>query len=144
MFGVIWPSARALASRLTTHELRGRRVLELGCGLALPSLVAAKAGAEVTATDQHPDTERFLAENLERNRLQVRYARLDWSGAAPPEVPERGFDLVLASDVLYAAPMPDGLHYAIGLGAEAEPRSITELAPLALGALGVAPLVRAA
>ena len=32
----------------------------------------------------------------------------------------------------------------IGLGAEAEPRSITELAPLALGALGVAPLVRAA
>ncbi len=106
MFGVVWPSARALARRALTTGLRDRRVLELGCGLALPSLVAARAGARVVATDQHPDTERFLAENLARNRLRVTYARLDWSGEAPPEVPERGFDVVLASDVLYASSMP--------------------------------------
>lgn len=106
MFGVIWPSARALARRAVTADLRGRRVLELGCGLALPSLAAARAGADVVATDQHPDAERFLAENLARNRLHLRYARLDWTAAAPPEVPERGFDVVLASDVLYTSAMP--------------------------------------
>ncbi|MCB9686654.1 MAG: methyltransferase domain-containing protein [Alphaproteobacteria bacterium] len=107
MFGVIWPSARALAERATTLPLRGRRVLELGCGLALPSLVAARAGARVVATDQHPDTWTFLEQNLQRNRLSLDYRSFDWAGPLPDGVDERGFDLVMASDVLYAATMPE-------------------------------------
>lgn len=107
MFGVVWPSARALAERAATMPLRGRRVLELGCGLALPSLVAARAGAEVVATDQHPDTPAFLAQNLERNRLSLTYRAFDWAGPLPDDVVERSFDLVLASDVLYAFGMAE-------------------------------------
>lgn len=106
MFGVIWPSARALADRVTTLPLRGRRVLELGCGLALPSLVAARAGARVVATDQHPHTWTFLQQNLERNRLAIDYRPFDWAGELPEGVSERSFDVVLASDVLYASTMP--------------------------------------
>ena len=47
----LWPCARSLAAHLATLDLAGVRVLELGCGLALPSLVAALRGAEVVASD---------------------------------------------------------------------------------------------
>jgi len=107
MFGVIWPCARALSHRVARAELGGRTLLELGCGLALPSLVAAQRGASVVASDQHPDTERFLAANLARNDLvgRVRYASFDWRGELPDGLRERCFDRVVASDVLYSALM---------------------------------------
>jgi 2-polyprenyl-3-methyl-5-hydroxy-6-metoxy-1,4-benzoquinol methylase len=95
-FGVLWPAARALAKR---------SVLELGCGLALPALVAAKLGARVTATDLHPDVPAFLARNLELNGLAadaIEYREHDWRAAAL----ERTFDLVLGSDILYEAGHP--------------------------------------
>lgn len=110
MFGALWPSARALARQVAEEgaALRGTSVLELGCGLALPSLVAAAAGARVVATDQHPDAEAFLARNLAANGLTgVTFRSFDWRGPAPPEAPERSFDRVLASDVLYGGGMPE-------------------------------------
>lgn len=99
MFGVVWPSARALAAIVARDEVAGLRVVELGCGLGLPSLVAASRGAIALATDQHPHAERFLAENARRNGLAVGFAAVDWRalGAIGP------VDRVLASDVLYAA-----------------------------------------
>lgn len=108
MFGVIWPAARGLANRLASMDLRGQRVLELGCGLALPSMAAARAGGRVLATDQHPDTERFLRRNLEHNGItNVEYASLDWESPSPDLAAEQGFDQVVGSDVLYTAEMPD-------------------------------------
>ena len=106
-FGVVWPAARALASELARRgdALAGRSVLEVGCGLALPSLVAAKLGARVTATDLHPDVPGFLARNLARNGLApgaVEYREHDWRAAAL----EQRFELVVASDVLYEAGHP--------------------------------------
>src|SRR4051794_22025957 len=62
-FGVIWPAARGLSqflSLLPDLELSGKTVVELGCGLALPSILAAKRGAQVLATDFHPEVPRFL------------------------------------------------------------------------------------
>lgn len=109
MFGVVWGAARSLAAHLLSRDLCGARVLELGCGLALPSLVAARCGAaEVLATDRHPDAGPLLARNLRRNGLEgaVGYAALDWE-APGSQVPERAFDLVLASDVLYAIELPE-------------------------------------
>ena len=106
-FGVIWPSARGLTLELARRapELAGKNVIELGCGLALPALIAAKSGARVTATDLHPDVPAFLARNLALNGLApeaVRYLELDWRtrGLGPH------FDLVVASDVLYEADHP--------------------------------------
>lgn len=104
-FGTVWPSARALAQ--TLYEKRdlfsGKRVLEVGCGLAIPSIVAAKLGADVVATDFHPEVPRFLESNLKLNlepsRIDsVRYERIDWSKGFP----DLGrFDWVVGSDVLY-------------------------------------------
>lgn len=110
MFGVVWPAARGLCRRLSEVPLRGRTVLELGCGLALPALVAARCGARVTATDQHPDTEAFLRRNLELNGIRdVRYTTFDWEGTLPHGVRERSFDHVIGSDVLYTIDMPEVL-----------------------------------
>jgi predicted nicotinamide N-methyase len=108
MFGTLWPSATHLAELLARLPLRDRTLLELGCGLALPSLVAASVGARVVSTDQHPDTERFLLENQGRNQVRVRYARFDWAGEVPLDLGPM-FDHVVASDVLYTREMPEVL-----------------------------------
>src|SRR5918999_327995 len=50
-WAILWRSGVALAEELDGEDLRGRRVLELGCGLAVPSLAAARAGASVLAID---------------------------------------------------------------------------------------------
>lgn len=106
-FGVVWPAARALTGELARRgpRLAGMAVLELGCGLALPALVAARLGARVTATDLHPDVPAFLARNLALNGLApdaLEYLELDWRAGGLA----RRFDLVLGSDILYEAGHP--------------------------------------
>jgi len=105
MFGVIWGSARVLARRLHHETLQDLDALELGCGLALPAWVAARRGARVLATDQHPDTGALLARNLAQNGLteRVRYETLDWR--APIGLPR--FPRVWASDVLFSHELPE-------------------------------------
>ncbi len=106
MFGVPWGATRAAAAWVHARgpDLRDRAVLELAAGLALPSLVAAAAGARVVATDHHPDAEAFLAHNAARNGVALRYARYDWR--APSAALEGPWDVVLASDTLYAHDLP--------------------------------------
>lgn len=95
----LWPSALALAEALPA-TLRDARVLEVGCGLGLPSLVAAGRGARVLATDWAEDALQLLLLNASRNQLRLEVAHLDW--ASPANVLGRTpFDLVLAADVLY-------------------------------------------
>jgi len=90
----LWPAARALAEALP--DVKGLRVVELGCGLGLPSLVAAAKGASVTATDWSPDAMELLRANATRNDLELRAEVRDWR--EPWSV---RFDLALAADVLY-------------------------------------------
>ncbi len=90
----LWPAALALAEALP--EVAGLRVVELGCGLGVPSLVAATKGAQVTATDWAADAIRLLRENAARNGLTVRALVHDWR-----EPFGERFDLAIAADVLY-------------------------------------------
>jgi predicted nicotinamide N-methyase len=97
---VLWRSGMALARELDGVELRGRRVVELGCGLGVPSLVAARAGAEVLATDADDEALELVERNARENGLSLETACVEW--AAAEELVARGpFDLVLAADVLY-------------------------------------------
>ena len=96
----LWPSAVALARALAGRELHGLRIVELGCGLALPSIVASLAGARALATDWSPDALGYAARNAAANGAEVETLRVAW--ADPAELVARGpFDLVLAADVLY-------------------------------------------
>jgi predicted nicotinamide N-methyase len=91
----LWPAAIALAGALP-QRLEGVRVVELGCGLGVPSLVAAARGAAVTASDWAEDAVELLTRNAARNGLGVRAETRDWREPWPET-----FDLVLAADVLY-------------------------------------------
>ena len=103
LFGLPWPSGALLAARLALRPVRaGDRILEIGCGLALASLVAHRRGADITASDCHPLAETFLLENLRLNGLlPMKYHRIDWAEKPPPASAPGAFDLVVGSDVLY-------------------------------------------
>jgi predicted nicotinamide N-methyase len=76
------------------------RVVELGCGLGVPSLVAARQGAAVLATDVSMEALELVERNARENGLDLSTARVDWESAE--ELTARGpFDLALAADVLY-------------------------------------------
>jgi predicted nicotinamide N-methyase len=95
----LWPSGIALARHVLAMPLGGCRVLELGCGLALPSIAAALAGANVLATDWSTDALAFAGQNANRNGARLTTALLRWD---EPHILAFGtFDIVLAADVLY-------------------------------------------
>ncbi len=96
----LWPSSVALARAVAAAAPAGARVLELGCGLGLPSIAAALGGARVLATDRSTDALGFTAYNAALNEVSVEVGVCSW--ANPEPVPSRGpWDLVLAADVLY-------------------------------------------
>ena len=112
LFGLLWPSGAQLAARMARRPvLAGERILELGCGLALPSLVGHRRGADITASDCHPLTQRFLQANLGLNQLlPMKYRHGHWSkpgslqqadGAPAIDMVRGRFDLIIGSDLLY-------------------------------------------
>lgn len=106
LFGQLWPAGRQLAAYMATRPLvPGEAILEIGCGLALASLVCHRRGALVTASDVHPLAGTFLLENLRLNGLApMRYCHGAWGpDTGTPQAPRVSgrFDLVMGSDVLY-------------------------------------------
>jgi predicted nicotinamide N-methyase len=109
LFGLLWPSGALLAARLGARPVTaGEKILEIGCGLALASLVGHRRGADVTASDRHPLTALFLAENLRLNGLKpMKYLHGDWDAcsdgaeAGADAAAPGGFDLIVGSDLLY-------------------------------------------
>jgi predicted nicotinamide N-methyase len=105
----LWPSARALATHLLERgDLGGRRVLELGCGVGLPSIAALLAGAEVTASDVEPVAIRIAARNARRcARRRLQTLVVDVADPPPALLELPPFDLVIVADVLYRADLGD-------------------------------------
>lgn len=99
LFGQLWPSGRLLAQAMGQADIAGKRVLEIGCGIGLASLVLQRRGADVVATDTHPLAEAFLAYNAALNGLPaLHYRQLRWAHPLPTL---GEFDMIIASDVLY-------------------------------------------
>ena len=97
-----WPSGAVLAGALAEDPPpAGARVPELGCGLALPSIAAARAGATVLATDGAPEAVAFAAHSLALNELEGEVAQVDWAEQGDALAARGPWDLVLAADVLY-------------------------------------------
>lgn len=99
LFGQVWPSGRLLAQAMLRVDIADKRILEVGCGIGLASLVLQRRGANVVASDMHPLAEPFLAYNAALNALPaLHYRQLRWD----VPLPTLGhFDLIIASDVLY-------------------------------------------
>ena len=94
----IWPSAITLSSFIADElTLEGQRVIEIGAGVGMASIVAAWKGASVLATDYSLEALRFARYNGLKNRVHVICERLDWRLVQCDEQ----FDLLFAADVLY-------------------------------------------
>ncbi len=99
IFGMIWPVGLALAEEISRFPVDGLRILEMGCGMAISSLVLQRRGADVTASDNHPLVAEFLRCNAELNDLPpVVYRNAPWG---EPNQTLGRFDLLIGSDVLY-------------------------------------------
>jgi predicted nicotinamide N-methyase len=114
----LWPAGTALA-RALPERLDGAAIVELGCGLGLPSLVAAARGADVLAVDWAPEATALLERNAARNGVELRTRTADWRAFGG------SFDLVLAADVLYEHRNVDPL---LGLLPRLAPEALLALA----------------
>lgn len=84
---------------MCTYDIENKAILELGCGVALSSLVLNKREANITATDYHPESKVFLEENVKLNRAKnIDFHLCNWSDE---ETSLGKFDLIIGSDVLY-------------------------------------------
>ena len=95
----LWPAAIMLAEYILQNDRSGGgQAIEIGCGLALVSMAASRAGWNVMATDNESTSLRFARYNAAQNDVRIDgYESLDWRNPAK----ERHFDRVFAADVLY-------------------------------------------
>lgn len=99
LFGVIWVSGEVLAHLMRDFRIEGKRILEVGCGIGLASLVLNHRHADITATDYHPEAEKFLKENVRLNQgEEIPFVRTGW---ADEDSTLGTFDLLIGSDLLY-------------------------------------------
>lgn len=91
----LWSGARVLAEAVPR---RAGRVLEVGCGLGLPGLVAARRGARVTFLDRTAVSLEFVRASAAANDVHDA-AQVVADLTCPPF--REPFDLVLAAEVLY-------------------------------------------
>tara|TARA_B110001452_G_C15151158_1_gene400645 strand:+ start:177 stop:968 length:792 start_codon:yes stop_codon:yes gene_type:complete len=106
----LWPSALALSRRLISQPelVSGGSVVEIGSGLGLTALSAARAGASaVLATDREPRALAFAAQSAADNQVSIETASLDWSDLDAWE--KAGTQVALCADVLYGAEAPAAL-----------------------------------
>ena len=100
LFGTVWPSSLVLAKLMATADIKALRILELGCGIGLASLVLNHRDANIVASDQHPSVNEFLQFNVHLNGdAPIAFRHADWNNPAPLGQ----FDLIIGSDLLYEA-----------------------------------------
>lgn len=107
LFGVIWESGEMLARLMMEYQVKGKRILEVGCGIGLASLVLNHRVANITATDYHPEAGPFLMENTRLNNgPEIPFVRTGWSDE---DIELGKFNLIIGSDLLYEQEHVDDL-----------------------------------
>ncbi|XP_010872374.1 methyltransferase-like protein 23 isoform X2 [Esox lucius] len=102
----VWPCAVVLAQYAWTRreELLHKRVLELGAGVSLPGVVAAKCGAQVILSDnaELPLCLDNCRRTCEVNDLpNVVVVGITWGEVSPELLLLPSLDIILGSDVFY-------------------------------------------
>lgn len=98
--GILWESGIQLAYLMEEYPIEGKRILEIGCGVGLASLVLNHRGANITATDYHPEVKGFLDKNTDLNDdREIVFVRTSWEDHV--QVSVNLFDVIIGSDLLY-------------------------------------------
>lgn len=98
----IWPAAMALSACIVAQQniFKGRRIVELGAGLGLPSLIAAKYAKSVLITDYITEPFSYITATIQHHQYtNCSTAVCNWKNIT--ELPEA--DILLLSDINYAA-----------------------------------------
>lgn len=112
----MWPSAKTMVDHIAQqawpHDLRGKRVLELGCGVGMAGLAAGAVGAKVLLTDRDAAVLERAEANLHLNQSLIKreggtatVSPLKWGATSAMQrlLAEHGpFDYILGSDLLYS------------------------------------------
>ena len=100
----IWPTSVLLAYfvQKLPHSPASNNLLELGAGIGLCGLLAAKRGFRVTLSDIEPDALLFCQINILQNNLQDRaeVVKADFTA----DRLEQRFEHILGSEILYQQP----------------------------------------
>jgi predicted nicotinamide N-methyase len=100
LFGVVWQAGEVLAKLMASYDIANRRILEVGCGVGLASLVLNKRQADISATDIHPSANRNLRYNTRLNNdRDIPFLRTAWEDERDEAFGL--FDLIIGSDVLF-------------------------------------------
>lgn len=120
LFGVVWPAGEILARLMLNYDIDSRRILEMGCGIGLASLVLNERSANISATDIHPCAGDFLQYNSQLNSgRHIPFFRTAWEDR---QIECQGiFDLLIGSDLLYEQIHPKAL--SLFIKKYAKPRS---------------------
>lgn len=100
MFGVVWQAGEVLAQLMAVYDIDSRRILEVGCGVGLASLVLNRRHANISATDFHPSAQQHLDYNTDLNGdPRIPFLRSDWRDTQDPGFGL--FDVIIGSDVIF-------------------------------------------
>lgn len=100
IFGILWPSGYVMATIMEQVTVESLKILEVGCGLGLSSLVLKLRNADITATDYNPAVLTFLQENARINKIEdIPFFRADWQDQHIE--PTKKYNLIIGSDILY-------------------------------------------
>ena len=98
----LWPSARIAAGLVA--DAAPASMLEIGCGLALPSLAAARAGVSVLATDRDSVALDFVSAAAADQNIDIATRVFDVEDASTALPPG---DLVVLADVFVTDPVAE-------------------------------------
>ena len=99
----LWPSEFALAEFLSrefsSQRLKGKNILEIGCGPGLAGITSVKLGGHITFLDCVSNALSLARDNAKLNKVrQMKTVQFDWNS---DQYRGRKFDFIIASDVLY-------------------------------------------
>ena len=102
LWAKIWEASLVLAEYLAGIPVDPeKRLLEIGSGMGIASIVTARFGHQVTLTEYNTDALNFARANAEKNRVNtdptVEIVRLDWN----EPVLEGTYDLIFGSEIIY-------------------------------------------
>lgn len=99
--GVFYPqftiSTKLLLTCLEKEDLKNKTFLELGCGTGIISVLAAKKGAEVMASDINPKAIENVSLNAKKNRVGVKAVVSDLF----EDIPAQHFDWIVINPPYY-------------------------------------------
>ncbi|KAJ8251722.1 hypothetical protein GJAV_G00224410, partial [Gymnothorax javanicus] len=101
----VWPCAVVLAQYVWMHraELEGKTVLEIGAGVSLPGVLAARCGAQVTLSDsaELPHCLENCRRTCQANHVSLAVVGITWGQVSSDLLRLPTLDFILGSDIFY-------------------------------------------